>query len=98
MVQTDNKTKTNQEAGRLVVMFGQVNKCLPSPTTQQLKTIQQVKKETEQALYTLAASFRKEAEATKDPETFRHARKVAELYLELFSENPRANEIRSLLQ
>jgi tetratricopeptide (TPR) repeat protein len=96
-VQTGNKIKIIQEAGRLVVLFGQIEKCLLKPATRQLKTLQQVKKETEQALYTLAVSFRKEAKATKDPETFRHASKVAEFYLELFSENPRANEIRSLL-
>jgi tetratricopeptide (TPR) repeat protein len=98
MVQTGNKIKTNQEAGRLVVLFGQVDKCLLNPTSRQLKTLQQVKKETERALYNLAVSFRKEAEATKDPETLRQARKIAELYMELFSDNPRANEIRSLLQ
>jgi len=97
MAQTGNRIKTVQEAGRLVVLFGQMDKCLPNPTTLQLKTLQQVKKETEQAMYTLAISFRKEAEAIKDPETFRHARKVAELYLELFSESPRANQIRALL-
>jgi tetratricopeptide (TPR) repeat protein len=98
VIQTGNKIRTTKEAGRLVVMFGQVEKCLPNPTTRQQEALYQVRKETEQALYTLAASFRKEAEATKDPETFRHSRKMAELYLELFSENPRANEIRSLLQ
>jgi tetratricopeptide (TPR) repeat protein len=97
MVQTDNKIKTIEEAGRLVVMFGQVDKCLTNPTAQQQKALNQVRKETEQAMQTLAVSFRKEAEATKDPETFRHSRKMAELYLELFSESPRANRIRALL-
>jgi tetratricopeptide (TPR) repeat protein len=97
IIQTDNKILTIKEVGRLVVLFGQVEKCLVNPTTRQQTTLHQVKNETEQALYTLAASFRREAEATKDPETFRHSRKMAELYLELFSENPRANEIRALL-
>lgn len=97
IVQTDNKIQTVKEAGRLVVMFGQVEKCLPNPTTQQQKILYQVKNDTEQAFYTLAASFRKEAEATKDPETFRHSKKMAELYLELFSDNPRAGEMRNLI-
>ncbi len=98
MTQTGNKIKTNQEAGRLVVLFGQMDKCLLNPTTRQQEIIYRVKKETEQALYTLAVSFRKEAQATKDLETFRHSIKMAELYLVLFSKNPRANEIRALLQ
>lgn len=97
IIQTDNKIRTIKEAGRLVVLFGQVEKCLPNPTTRQQETLYQVKNETEQTLYTLAVSFRKEAEATKDPETFRHSTKLAEYYLELFSGNPRANEIRALL-
>jgi tetratricopeptide (TPR) repeat protein len=57
IIQTDNKIRTIKEAGRLVVLFGQVEKCLPNPTTRQQETLYQVKKDTEQALYTLAVSF-----------------------------------------
>ena len=97
IIQTDNQIRTIKEAGRLVVLFGQVEKCLLNPTTRQQETLYRVKNETEQTLYTLAFSFRKEAETIKDADTFQHSRKMAELYLELFPGSLRANEIRSLL-
>lgn len=97
-VRMGKKSLTVQEVGRLVVLFGQVEKCLRSPSTQQLEAVKAARQETELTLYTLAVSYKKEAEATKDPETFRQSRKLAEYYLELFPNHSRAGEIRALLR
>jgi tetratricopeptide (TPR) repeat protein len=93
-----NKELTVKETGRLVVMFGQLENCLVNPTTRQQEVLNQSRQESEQALFDLAVAWSKEAEATKAPDTFKHARKVAEHYLELFPNHSRAGEIRGLIR
>jgi tetratricopeptide (TPR) repeat protein len=90
-----NKKLTVKEVGRLVVLFGQVEQCMRTPTAEQQKTMERALKETEKALYDLVAVSHREA---SHPEAIEMTRKLADYYLQLFPNHPRAGKIRSLIR
>jgi tetratricopeptide (TPR) repeat protein len=90
-----NKKLTVKEVGRLVVLFGQVEQCLHTPTAEQQRILDRARKETEQALYDLVAVSRREA---NNPEAIRMTSKLADYYLQLFPHSPRSGQIRGLVR
>jgi tetratricopeptide (TPR) repeat protein len=89
-----NKSLTVKEAGRLVVLFGQVNNCLRNPTTRQQEALDKARQKTEQTLHILAVTFHLEA---SQPEDLRQAKQLAEYYLDLFPQTRGSQEIRAFL-
>jgi hypothetical protein len=90
-----NKKLTAKEVGRLVVLFGQVEQCLHTPTAEQQAQLKKSREEAEQTLYDLVAVSHREA---SHPEAIQLTRKLAEYYLELFPNHPRAGKIRGLIR
>ena len=90
-----NKKLTVKEVGRLVVIFGQIEQCLHTPTAEQQALLKKSREEAEHALYDLTIVSRREA---SHPEAIEMTNKLADYYLQLFPNHARAGKIRGLIR
>jgi len=94
VLRAGNKKMTVDQVRRLVKIMGDVEKSGNIKDDKDKKALADARTLSERTLSNLAVNWHNEAKKTRDEETFVHASEVYSDYLALFSDNPKAYDLR----
>ena len=94
VLRAGNKKMTVDQVRRLVKIMGDVEKSGNIKDDKDKKALTEARSLSERTLSNLAVNWHNEAKKTRDDETFVHASEVYSDYLTLFSDNPKAYDLR----
>ena len=94
VLRAGNKKMTVEQVRRLVKIMQEVERSGVIKDEKDKKSLESAKELSERTLSNLAVTWHNEAKKTRDDQTFFYANEVYADYLELFSDNPKAYDLR----